>query len=60
VFMILGQSSATAAVLAMNGKVSVQKVLYGTLRSRLLADRQILEWTARVPTPTGKAKRGKR
>jgi hypothetical protein len=44
VFMILGQSAATAAVLAMDGKVSVQKLPYEKLRPRLLADKQILEW----------------
>ncbi len=44
VFMILGQSAATAAVLAMDGKSSVQKVSYDTLRARLLTDKQVLEW----------------
>jgi hypothetical protein len=44
VFMILGQSAATAAVLAMESKSSVQAVGYELLRARLLADRQILEW----------------
>ena len=44
VFMILGQSAATAAVLAIDGHVPAQKVEYAKLRNRLLADRQILEW----------------
>ncbi|MEK7706978.1 MAG: FAD-dependent oxidoreductase, partial [Verrucomicrobiota bacterium] len=44
VFMILGQSAATAAALAMNEKIAVQKVNYGKLRARLLADKQVLEW----------------
>ena len=44
VFMILGQSAATAACLAIDRQVSVQNVDYGRLRSRLLADRQVLEW----------------
>jgi hypothetical protein len=44
VFMILGQSAATAACLAIDGKVSVQKVDYPKLRARLLADKQVLEW----------------
>ena len=44
VFMILGQSAATAAVLAIEAKSSVQEVNYGHLRARLLADKQILEW----------------
>jgi hypothetical protein len=45
VFMILGQSAATAAVLALADGVSVQRVDYAKLRARLLADRQVLEWT---------------
>jgi hypothetical protein len=44
VFMILGQSAATAASLAIDRGVSVQNVPYGPLRERLLADRQIVEW----------------
>ena len=43
VFMILGQSAATAASLAIDGEVAVQDVDYATLRKRLLADRQVLE-----------------
>jgi hypothetical protein len=45
--MILGQSAATAAVLAMDSKSSVQMLRYETLRARLLADRQILTWQKR-------------
>ena len=45
VFMILGQSAATAAVLAMEAKVPVQKVDYKALANRLRADGQVLEWT---------------
>jgi hypothetical protein len=44
VFMILGESAATAAALALDGQVSVQKVDYQKLRARLLADKQVLEW----------------
>lgn len=44
VFMILGQSAATAAVLAIDGKVAVQDVPYARLRARLLADGQVLEF----------------
>src|SRR5213594_3615833 len=44
VFMILGQSAATAAALAIEAKSSVQKMSYDLLRARLLADKQILEW----------------
>jgi len=45
VFMILGQSAATAASLAMDAKVPVQKVNYDKLRAKLLADKQVLAWT---------------
>ncbi|MHC1768590.1 MAG: FAD-dependent oxidoreductase [Verrucomicrobiia bacterium] len=44
VFMILGQSAATAASLAIEQNVSVQEVPYETLQSRLLADKQVLAW----------------
>ena len=42
VFMVLGQSAATAAVLAINAGLAVQDVPYSTLRERLLADKQLL------------------
>jgi hypothetical protein len=42
VFMILGQSAATAAALAIDGGTAVQDVPYATLRARLLADGQVL------------------
>jgi len=42
VFMILGQSAATAASLAMDQKISVQDVPYSDLRKRLLQDGQVL------------------
>ena len=45
VFMILGQSAATAACQALEDGVTVQAVNYPKLRARLLADGQILEWT---------------
>jgi hypothetical protein len=45
VFMILGQSSATAAVMAIDAGVGVQQVDYAKLRQRLLDDQQVLEWT---------------
>jgi len=45
VFMAMGQSAATAAVMAMDAKIPVQKVDYAKLRARLLADGQVLEWT---------------
>ncbi len=46
VFMILGQTAATAASLALDGNLSVQQVDYKKLRERLLADKQVLEYTA--------------
>jgi hypothetical protein len=46
VFMLLGQSAATAAAQAIDAGVSVQKVDYPKLRERLLADGQKLEWSA--------------
>ncbi len=42
VFMILGQSAATAAVLALDGDLAVQDVPYADLRARLLDDDQVL------------------
>lgn len=42
VFMILGQSAATAAVLAIENKVSPQKLSYQTLQTALLKDNQRL------------------
>lgn len=42
VFMILGQSAATAAVLAIEGKTTVQDVPYAKLEERLRKDRQVL------------------
>jgi hypothetical protein len=44
VFMILGQSAATAAVLAIEQGVSPARLPFEVLRARLLADGQILEW----------------
>ena len=42
--MILGQSAATAAVMAIDGATTVQDVHYSKLRERLLKDGQILEF----------------
>ncbi|MFD2934183.1 FAD-dependent oxidoreductase [Spirosoma flavum] len=42
VFMILGQSAATAAVLSIDNKVSPQQLPYAKLRDALLKDRQRL------------------
>jgi hypothetical protein len=43
VFMVLGQSAATAACLAIDDNSTVQEVPYARLRSRLLGDGQRLE-----------------
>jgi hypothetical protein len=44
VFMVLGQSAATAASLSIAGDVAVQDVPYEKLRARLLEGKQVLEW----------------
>lgn len=43
VFMILGQSAATAAVLSIENKISPQKLPYEKLKEVLLKDQQVLE-----------------
>lgn len=51
VFMVLGQSTATAASMAIDANSAVQDIPYAKLRERLLADQQVLDWTGpkRVP-----------
>ncbi len=46
VFMVLGQSAATAAALALDDNVDVQQVNYRRLRGRLLRGMQVLDWTS--------------
>jgi penicillin V acylase-like amidase (Ntn superfamily) len=53
VFMILGQSAATAACLAVVDRIPLQNLAYSGLRSRLLEDGQILEWTEPAGIPKG-------
>jgi len=43
VFMILGQSAATAACIAIDKRVEIQNVEYQELKSRLLDDKQVLQ-----------------
>ena len=43
VFMILGQSAATAACLSIDRKVAVQNLPYPELREQLLRDKQVLK-----------------
>jgi hypothetical protein len=51
VFMILGQSAATVASMAIENGQAVQDVQYQQLRERLLADRQVLEAPAGTAPP---------
>jgi hypothetical protein len=44
VFMILGQSAATAAAMALDGGLAVQEIDVSRLQERLLADGQVLAW----------------
>jgi hypothetical protein len=56
VFMILAESSATAAALAIAAKVPLQKLDYARLRARLLSDRQVLDWTNAAPARRASAR----
>lgn len=47
VFMILGQSAGTAAVLALDDQIPVQELDYAKLRQPLLEEGQILDWDGR-------------
>lgn len=55
VFMILGQSAATAAALALDAQVSLPQLDYAKLRAHLLADGQVLAWPA-SPTAASSAR----
>ncbi len=46
VFMVLGQSAATAASFAIDADVAVQEIDFNSLRARLEADGQILDYVA--------------
>ena len=50
VFMVLGQSSASAACQSLDEKSAVQRIDYAKLKERLLADGQLLAWTGPKPT----------
>ncbi len=56
VFMILGQSAATAAAMAIDSGLPVQKNDYAALRARLVQDKQVLEWTAPKRDPARELK----
>ena len=47
VFMVLGQSAATAAVLAIEQRSSVQAIDRVKVHAQLLADRLVLSWLPR-------------
>ena len=54
VFMLLGQSAATAAAMAIDDDMAVQDVEYAKLRERLLKDGQILKYAgSRRKSPEG-------
>jgi len=44
VYMVLGQSAATAACLAIERQESLHRLPYSVLQARLLADGQVLRW----------------
>jgi hypothetical protein len=54
VFMVLGESAATAAAMAVDGKSSVQDINVGKLQETLKSRGQVLEWTKPAP-PVKKA-----
>lgn len=54
VFMILGQSAATAACMALDDRLAVQDVPYEKLKTRLLADGQVLEYVPVYANPSKK------
>jgi hypothetical protein len=58
VFMILGQSAATAALLSLAENLAVQDLPYATLRKHLLAEGQVLELN--IPPPKNSVKSIKR
>lgn len=57
VFMVLGQSAATAAVHAIQQKTTVQGIDYAKLKVQLLADKQVLDFIppARPASANGNA-----
>ena len=56
VFMILAQSAATAAGLALDANLAVQDVPYPALRAKLETDGQILQYTATAADAEGHAR----
>ncbi len=56
VFMVMGQSAAIAAGLAIEAGTSVQEVPYARLKERLLAVNQVLDFEPAAPIGRGLAK----
>lgn len=52
VFMVLGQSAAVAASIALDDGLAVQEVPYEKLRARLLELKQVLEYQGKTRTPS--------
>jgi len=52
VFMILGQSAATAAVMSLDKNIALQDLPYKALREQLLKDGQVLELEMDEPVST--------
>ncbi|MSR31167.1 MAG: FAD-dependent oxidoreductase [Gemmataceae bacterium] len=53
VFMVLGQSAATAACMSIDSGKAVQDLPYELLRERLLKDKQVVEYQGAPPTEPG-------
>jgi hypothetical protein len=49
VFMVLGHSAASAAVIALDDGISVQDVPYAKLQKQLLQDKQVLDFASAPP-----------
>ena len=60
VFMVLGQSAATAAVHAIEQRVDIQKIDPKKLEARLLQDGQVLDFESDPLPPRAAGGRGKR
>jgi hypothetical protein len=54
VFMVLGESSAVAACMAIDAKVGVQEIDVRQLQSKLKSRGQVLDWTGPVKKPAKK------
>lgn len=57
VFMILGQSAATASAMAIDAGIAAQDVPYSNLRERLVKDGQVLKYAAPATSPSPKPKK---